>query len=99
MGKDIGSDIVNRKKTWLFITATEEDPEAIRESFELAKTRGALVSRVRRVYDRLHLSERCNALIEKHHSHAIAAINGANIPDNYKTWFIGLAATMALRHS
>lgn len=99
LGKDIGSDIVNRKKTWLFITAMEEDPTGIRDSFELAKTRGALVSRVRRVYDRLLLSDRCNALIEKYHNRAIAAIAVADIPDNYKIWFTGLAATMALRHS
>ena len=99
LGKDIGSDIVNRKKTWMFITAMEEDPTGIRESFELAKTRGALVSRVRRVYDRLLIPLRCNALIEKYHSRAIASIALADIPDNYKIWFTGLAATMALRHS
>ena len=99
LGKDIGNDIVTRKKTWLFITALEEDPVGIRDAFELAKTRGALVSRVRRVYDHLLLSDRCNALIEKYHNRAIAAIAVADIPDNYKIWFTGLAATMALRHS
>lgn len=98
LGKDIGSDIVNRKKTWLFITASNEAGDALRQAYETASTRGALVSRVRRVYNSLLLSDRCNALIEKHHSAAIASVAVADVPDNYKIWFTGLASTLALRH-
>lgn len=97
LGKDTGNDIVSRKKTWLYITADTEAGNDLKHAYEISKTRGSLISRVRRVYDKLNLPERCNALIDTYHTRAVAAIVTADIPDDYKFWLTSLATTLALR--
>ena len=98
-GKNIGSDIVNRKKTWLYITAMDEAGEAMDKIF--SDTNGmalrAVVSRVRRLYDTLNLSERCDNLIENYHNLAIKALSNANLSEENASFFITLAATLSRR--
>lgn len=91
-GKEIGSDILNDKKTWLSITALNEDAtgtlahEIIAPSNETEKVR-----RVRDVYDTLRLGTRCHALIDSYVDEAIRALHEARLPHQAEQFFIELA--------
>lgn len=92
-GKPIGSDIRNRKKTWLFITAMQEAP------FEMNRALGSpehrLVEEVCRVYDRLNLSERCDQLARRFCNEAVSALSDASVTDREQyEWFRDLAYKM-----
>ncbi len=98
LGKPIGSDIVNRKKTWLYITAFNEATEKMQLiTAKQTASRNALVSKVRRVYDSLDLSNRCDAEIERYYNLAIAEIKKANISEESRQWYAALAAKLSRR--
>lgn len=96
-GKKIGGDIVNRKKTWLFITAMDEAPEAMVKALADNPGRDALVKAVTDVYDSLGLSERCDRLIMQYYDKAVEAIGRADIPVDDRQWFIDLAKKLTHR--
>ncbi len=98
LGKPIGSDIVNRKKTWLYIKAFEEAGDKMREiTSDNSLSRRALVSRVRRVYDSLKLSERCDKQIDKYYSLAVESIEKTGMSEENKGWYKSLAAKLSQR--
>lgn len=96
-GKSIGGDIVNRKKTWLYITARHEAPEQMRMVFERGLSRGRLVSEVKKIYNGLNLSERCDKLIREYCDRALSALMSAGLDDESNRWFEGLALKMCRR--
>lgn len=91
-GKEIGGDILNDKKTWLSITALNEDTtgtlahEIIAPSNETEKVR-----RVRHVYDTLRLDVRCHALIDSYVDDAVSALREANLAPDSESFFVELA--------
>lgn len=90
-GKPIGNDIINRKKTWLFITAVQEAPHQMNKALESSNP----VDNVKEIYDSLNLSERCNALITRYCDEAIKELNKLNISNH--SWFIDLAKSLCYR--
>lgn len=98
-GKPIGGDIVNRKKTWLFITAMNEDPAAMAHALTDNPGRADLVAAVTEVYNSLNLSERCDALVGEYCDKAVNALNRTAMSDDDRSWFADLARNLCSRQS
>lgn len=95
-GKEIGGDIINRKKTWLLITALDEAPELADVLAEdLADSE--LVQQVRRQYDALDLGERCRELAQQYSDKAIRALRGVEIDSRAMDYFVMLARNASTR--
>ena len=95
-GKEIGGDIINRKKTWLLITALDEAPELADVLAEdLADSE--LVQQVRRQYDALDLGERCRELAQQYSDKAIRALRGVEIDSRATDYFVMLARNASTR--
>lgn len=98
-GKRIGGDIVNRKKTWLFINALNEAPADMAAALSDNPGREELVKAVTDIYLRLNLSERCDLLIQDYYNEAVDAISEAHISEDDRDWFIALAKKLSHRNS
>jgi len=96
-GKSIGGDILNRKKTWLLITAMNECPETLPAILAGDYADDELIRRVREVYDSIGLSERCNALCGKYSGAARECITGLDIDSEAFKFFSGLTVEAARR--
>lgn len=91
-GKEIGGDIVNDKKTWLLITALEEDNTGVvRHQIEEPSDDDEKIEAVRDVYVKLNLPQRCNALIERYLQEAIDALEDADLTPGARKFFADLA--------
>lgn len=91
-GKEIGGDIVNDKKTWLLITALNEDTAGVvRHQIDEPGDDEEKVEAVREVYERLDLPKRCNDFIERYLQEAIAALDDADLTPGAKRFFADLA--------
>lgn len=97
-GKPIGGDILNRKKTWLFITAMSEAPSAMDAALSDNHNDNDLIAAVTDIYRSLGLSERCAALVERHCDDAIAALGHADIRDDDRKWFADMAVNLSTRN-
>lgn len=95
-GKPIGGDIVNGKKTWLHLNAVKADPEGMAAALA-CRTRAGKVSRVKAVYERLGLSEKCSALIDTYVAAATEALSQTGFADGHKQWFADLASRLCKR--
>lgn len=94
-GKPIGGDIINRKKTWLFITALNEAPKDMAEALDCPDN--MVVERVRTVYNKLNLSQRCDNMVQELCNNAIEALAEANLPQQSYKWFENLAQKLNTR--
>ena len=97
-GKEIGGDIINRKKTWLLITALEERGDDVRAILAEDLVEEELVRQVREVYDDLSLGERCSRLAEKYSTLAIESLEQVRMDDRARDYFKSLAAAAASRN-
>lgn len=93
-GKEIGGDIVNNKKTWLLITALNEDRSG--ELLKLIHSGNSLknsekIERVKDIYNSLDLVARSKALINKYIDEAIDALKDANLDREAHDFFAQLA--------
>ncbi len=98
-GKQIGGDIINGKKTWLLISALNND-----DSGELKNILSGSslddqekIERVRSIYDRLGLNEKCAELINVYAQKAIDALKCINMNDDATQYFISLANKLNTR--
>lgn len=96
-GKEIGGDIINRKKTWLLITALNEAPERIVPLLESDLPATELVKEVTRVYNSLYLGRRCSDLAKSYSDKAISSIEGLEIDVEARKFFIDLAQMASTR--
>ena len=96
-GKPIGGDILNRKKTWLFITAMNEAPAAMATALADNPGDRELIAAVTGIYRSLDLDNRCAALVKKHCADAIAALSRASIDADSRAWFAALAHKLSFR--
>ena len=96
-GKAIGGDILNRKKTWLLITALSECPEELPAILSEDLEDAELIRQVRNVYDSLRLGERCNALSESYSDRARQCIASVKIDADAIKFFNSLAIDAARR--
>lgn len=91
-GKKIGGDIINDKKTWLLISALDQD-----DSGELALVVGKdiapelKIATVKGVYNRLKLADKCRDLIDRYANEAIAHLDALNLNNDARDFFVDLA--------
>lgn len=91
-GKKIGGDILNDKKTWLLISALDQD-----DSGELAMVVGKniapelKIATVKSVYNRLKLADKCRGLIDRYAKEAIAHLDALNLNNDARDFFVDLA--------
>lgn len=90
-GKEIGGDIVNRKKTWLLITALGLEPEELPAILAEDLDDQELISQVKAVYDRHNLGDRCRDLAQSYSRTASAILDTVDIDVDARRFFASLA--------
>lgn len=93
-GKEIGGDIVNNKKTWLLITALNEDKSG--DLLKIIHSGNSLknsdkIEKVIAIYNYHNLVQRSKELINKYIDEAVAALNDADISQDSRDFFAQLA--------
>lgn len=93
-GKKIGGDILNDKKTWLLISALNEDNSGklkeIIGNKEIAPEEK--IAQVKSIYDSLNLGNRCKELMEKYATEAIDALKTVGLSDTDLEFFKKMAS-------
>lgn len=97
-GKEIGGDIRNRKKTWLLITALQEDGANLSAILKEDLEDGELIRQVRKVYDSLNLGTRCQDLAVRFSDKAIESLGSIDIDARAKEFFHDLARQASMRN-
>ncbi len=89
-GKAIGGDILNDKKTWLWIIASDKDADG---SFAALKNLNGAekIKAVTEHYDSLNLREEGQKLVEKYTDDAIEYLRSTAMSDEGKDWLIDFA--------
>lgn len=90
-GKEIGGDIINEKKTWLWITAMAERPDQMERILDKKLTDYLKIEEIKGIYSELDLPGRSLQLIEEYTAKAIEALDKANLPAHAKEFFTSLA--------
>lgn len=102
-GKDIGSDIVNNKKTYLLISALEKAQGKDKERLDLLLspdcplTDKAKINEVSSIYTKLGIDKLSQAKAEEYYDKAIQSLEMLNISN--KQEFIALAQRMLKRYN
>jgi geranylgeranyl diphosphate synthase type II len=96
-GKEIGGDIINEKKTWLWINAMNREPERLQKVLDQKLTDYLKVIEVRKIYDDLSLKEEAQALIEHYANEAIAVLDTVNLSHDAREFFKSYALKSAAR--
>lgn len=97
-GKEIGGDILNDKKTWLSITAMQEDPSGVlRQEISSPSSPSEKIARVREVYESLDLDSRCHRLIDRYIDDAIAQLSNAEMTPAAREFFVEIAENSRTR--
>ena len=97
-GKEIGGDIINRKKTWLWIMASQRAPKELNEILDKRLSDHLLVEEVKGLYDRLGLPAESAALIDRYVEDAVAALP-VTLPADAMNFFKNLALNLSSRES
>ncbi|MCH5241609.1 MAG: polyprenyl synthetase family protein [Muribaculaceae bacterium] len=88
-GKNIGGDINNEKKTYLYVSALQSDTqtaEALRDAFKIPA--GELrVKAVTRLYEKLGIAESSKKAVNHYSSLALKALNSTDLSDEKKEVF------------
>lgn len=74
-GKAIGGDILNRKKTWLLITALHDEPEELPAILAEDLEDDEMIEQVRNLYIRRNVGDRCRQLADTYTDKAIGCLN------------------------
>lgn len=96
-GKEIGGDIINEKKTWLWINALAREPQRIKQILDQKLTDYLKIKEITEVYDSLGLAEESHALIEHYTEQAVEALAGVEITGAAREYFTALARKAANR--
>ena len=98
-GKEIGGDIINEKKTWLWINAFGSEPERMQRVIDQKLTDYLKIREIRRIYDDLNLRDRAQQLIERYAGEAVESIADVKMSPEARAFFTSLAAKSAARCS
>ena len=90
-GKEIGGDIINEKKTWLWITAMAERPEDMKKVLAKKLTDYLKVREITAIYDELDRPARTHTLIERYAAEAVEALGEAGLQPAALNFFTGIA--------
>lgn len=98
-GKPIGGDIMNAKKTYLYVAALEEGgqtAQALRTAYEIPA--GEMrVKTVTRLYEKLGMNEKCKKAVGHYSSRALKALNSTSLAEEEKEVFRKLAEKLVGR--
>lgn len=98
-GKPIGGDILNGKKTYLYVAALEEggqNAEALKAAF--AMPAGEMrVKTVTRLYEKMGISEKCKKAVGHYSSRAMKTLNATSLGEEEKESFRKLAEKLVGR--
>ncbi|MDE6336497.1 MAG: polyprenyl synthetase family protein [Muribaculaceae bacterium] len=92
-GKPIGGDILNGKKTYLYVAALEEGgqtAEALRAAFNMPPS-DMKVKAVTRIYEKIGVGDKCKKVVGHYSSKALKALNATSLPEDKKEAFRKLA--------
>ncbi len=92
-GKPIGGDILNGKKTYLYVAALEEGgqtAEALRAAFNMPAT-DMKIKAVTRLYEKIGAGDKCKKAVGHYSSKALKALNATSLPEDKKEAFRKLA--------
>lgn len=90
-GKEIGGDIINEKKTWLWIMAMDERPDDMKKVLAKKLTDYLKVREITAIYDELDLPARTHTLIERYAAEAVEALDEAGLQPAALNFFTGIA--------
>ena len=97
-GKETGGDILNEKKTWLWISACNEDESGVMQEAIAGKyNEDDKVKNVREVYRRLELDKRIVDLIGVYSNMALDALSRTGLGHEEKEILTGLTRSLATR--
>lgn len=96
-GKEIGGDIINEKKTWLWINAAQRAPRELQHILDKKLTDYLKIQEVRSLYDSLGLKEEAASLIKSYAEQAVEALAGVNMAPDSREFFTSLAMRSAAR--
>lgn len=98
-GKPIGGDILNGKKTYLYVAAMQETgqtADAIKAALKLPAS-DMKIKTVTRLYEKLGLDEKCKKAVAHYSSVALKALNGTSLGSEEKEAFRKLAEKLVGR--
>ena len=98
-GKPIGGDILNGKKTYLYVTALAEGgqtAEALRAAFGMPAG-DAKIKAVTRLYEKIGAGEKCRKAVGHYSSRALKAVNATSLGEEQKEAFRKLAEKLVGR--
>lgn len=99
-GKAIGGDILNDKKTWLHIIASDRDEDGEYGRLRRSTLAGQdKIDAVTAIYDKCGLRENGPGLIERYTADAIESLQSTSMPDEAKQWFVDLAHSLLNRNN
>ncbi len=96
-GKEIGGDIINEKKTWLWINAMACEPRRIKQILDQKLTDYLKIREITAVYDSLGLADESRSLIGRYTEEAVEALAGVDMPAGAREYFTSLARKAAER--
>lgn len=98
-GKPIGGDILNAKKTYLYVAAFEEGgqtAEALQSAFNIPA--GEMrIKAVTRLYEKLGMNEKCRKAVGAYSAKALRALNATSLGEDEKEVFRKLAEKLVGR--
>ena len=87
-GKEIGGDIVNDKKTWLYIIAQDSDNDGeFRALLSTPMEYAEKIAKVTAHFDKLNLREEGQKIIGQYTSDALEYLDTTSMSDEAKRWF------------
>lgn len=98
-GKEIGGDILNDKKTWLYIIAHDKDEDGAFRTLLGHKMEDAeKIAKVTEHYDKLNLREEGKKIVGKYTSDALEYLESTTMDDEAKEWFRDYAMKLTGRN-
>ncbi len=97
-GKEIGGDIINKKKTWLLINAMAEMPDELPAILAEDLEDREKIRQVTAAYRSLHLDHRCSELANRYSADAITALGNVALDKDALAFFTALAESAATRN-
>ncbi|MDE7443697.1 MAG: polyprenyl synthetase family protein, partial [Muribaculaceae bacterium] len=97
-GKAIGGDILNDKKTWLLISALEQDSTGkLRQLMGSTDTPAEKIAQVRAIYTSLSLDEKCHDLVKHYADKAMTNLKKIAMSDDAREFFTQIVNQSATR--
>lgn len=96
-GKEIGGDIINEKKTWLWIKATEMAPQELERILKAGLSTFEKVEHVRSLYERLGLPSMAQAIMQDFEGKALNELQGAHLRGDGEAFFVEIANKALVR--